>query len=510
MSVETVKAIIKEAGTCNPKAEYPQPLCGHLAPAKPYPVEALGYILSNTALAIADIVKCPLPLAANSLLSAASLVTQAHADIIIPATGHAKPLSLFMFSVAKSGERKTTADDEALAPIIAYEEEMRRNNSGVLVSYDIKKTAWDAERARITRSKDSYEKKVAALELLGPAPEPPLFPILISPEPTFEGLCKLLPHSYPMQGIFSSEGGQFVGGHAMKEDAKLASAAGLSALWDGATIKRVRATDGISILPGRRLAMHLMIQPEAGGRFLSDPVLKDQGLASRILVGAPESTAGTRMQRESHPNSRPFLDYYKQHVLGILRTPLPLAPGTLNELRPRGLPLDDAAKKRWLAYADEVELKVKPYGEYDCISGFANKLPEHAERVAGVITVFENLQAPCITLETFENGILLAEYYASEAVRLTNTGMTSPELANASLLWDWICREWHEEYIGASVIERRGPPKLRKGQLAHTAINKLVEYKYLFEAPMGTLVEGKNVKKAWRINRLGMPENRAN
>jgi hypothetical protein len=39
-------------------------------------------------------------------------------------------------------------------------------------------------------------------------------------------------------------------GHAMKDDARLRSAAGLSGLWDGTPLRRVRAGDGAIILPG--------------------------------------------------------------------------------------------------------------------------------------------------------------------------------------------------------------------------------------------------------------------
>ncbi len=70
------------------------------------------------------------------------------------------------------------------------------------------------------------------------------------PEPTFEGLCKLLAVGQPSVGVFASEGGQFIGGHGMSDDNKLRTAAGLSSVWDGEPIRRVRAGDGSIILPG--------------------------------------------------------------------------------------------------------------------------------------------------------------------------------------------------------------------------------------------------------------------
>ena len=85
-----------------------------------------------------------------------------------------------------------------------------------------------------------------------------------------EGLCKLLAVGLPSVGIFSAEGGQFVGGHGMADDAKLRTASGLSALWDGEPIKRIRAMDGCTVLPGRRVAMHLMVQPDVAVIWFGD------------------------------------------------------------------------------------------------------------------------------------------------------------------------------------------------------------------------------------------------
>jgi hypothetical protein len=110
-------------------------------------------------------------------------------------------------------------------------------------------------------------------------------------EPTYEGLCKLLALSRPSLGIFSAEGGQSMGGHGMAEDAKLRTAASLSALWDGDAIKRVRA-DETTILPDRGRSVHLMAQPEVAGGWLNDPLLADQGLLSRVLVSGAGQHSG--------------------------------------------------------------------------------------------------------------------------------------------------------------------------------------------------------------------------
>ena len=59
----------------------------------------------------------------------------------------------------------------------------------------------------------------------------------------------------------------------MSDDAKLRTAAGLSKLWDDGETRRVRVGDGATMLPGRRLTVHLMVQPDVAGIMLNDRLL---------------------------------------------------------------------------------------------------------------------------------------------------------------------------------------------------------------------------------------------
>ena len=62
----------------------------------------------------------------------------------------------------------------------------------------------------------------------------------------------------------------------MNDEAKLRTGARLNSIWDGTPIDRIRAGDGSSVIAGKRVAFHLMAQPEAASRFLSDATLRDQ------------------------------------------------------------------------------------------------------------------------------------------------------------------------------------------------------------------------------------------
>src|SRR5262249_39934678 len=129
----------------------------------------------------------------------------------------------------------------------------------------------------------------AKLDALGAAPTRPLEPTLTCDEPTIQGLERHFAVSRPSLGLFATEGGKFIAGHSMGDDHKIRTAASLSNLWDGYPIRRLRVADGSMFMPGRRLAMHLAVQPEIADIMLSDRELAAQGLLSRILVTFPDS-----------------------------------------------------------------------------------------------------------------------------------------------------------------------------------------------------------------------------
>jgi hypothetical protein len=481
-------------------AEAPRALFRVLAPASAYPVEALGPILAPAANAIVDRVQCPDALAAQSVLAAASLAAQAHADVEIPATGHAKPCSLFIISVAASGERKSAADAEALWPVRKYEKALREAYATDVPEYLKLKAAFDAARKKALEGKDDRFATKSKLDAVGEEPPKPLEPMLTCGEPTFEGLCKILAAGPPAMGIFSDEGGSFIGGHGMSPDAKLRTAAGLSGVWDGSPIKRVRSLDGSSIIAGKRVALHLMAQPEAAARMLTDPVLSDQGFPNRLLVSAPASTAGTRFQREPDPASGAALNRYHARILSILERAPTLALDSRNELDPRVLRFAPDAAKAWREYADYVERLLGPGQLFESIRGFANKLPEHAARIATVLTLVDDIEARHINVETFERAVHLAEYYTGEALRLFEAGYASPELRQAETLRKWLLTKWKEPLVSARAIVTFGPNAIRDSATAKGAIKVLVEHYWL--VPIGAAtVDGKNVREAWKITK---------
>ena len=94
-----------------------------------------------------------------------------------------------------------------------------------------------------------------------------------------------------------------------------------------------------------------MVQPDVAAILLNDRLLTNQGLLSRFLVTAPDSAAGTRLWREPAPTSDAALKRYGARLLEIMEARLPLVEGKANELKPRELPLSQAARRLWIGFA---------------------------------------------------------------------------------------------------------------------------------------------------------------
>jgi hypothetical protein len=453
------------------------PLAPPMDSARPYPVAALGSVLSGAAESIATKCQCSPALAAQSVLAVASLASQRLADVRFP-YGQTRPLSLFFVTIAASGDRKTTADNEALGPVRMHERSRRQEYETARSAWRVSYAAWDAQRRKIENDKNlDRPGREVELTALGNPPTEPIKPLLTAPEPTVEALAKHWPILPGALGLFASEGGQMTGGHGFGPDHRLKTAAALSTLWDGSGIRRLRAGDGITDLPGRRLAMHLMVQPDVATVFLSDPVLRDQGLLSRVLAAAPETLAGKREWREPYDVDAAMRRYVAV-VLDLLELPALAANATGNELTPRALDFSAEAKAAWIAFYNHIEKAQAPDGALECLRDVAGKAAENAARIAAVLTIVERPDASTVEAKAMKAGCELAGWYVAEALRLSGAHRQPLALRNAIKLHEWLLAKGKTE-TGLREIVQFGPSAVRSKALAEAAIQQLEEHGWL-------------------------------
>ena len=239
--------------------EPPMPLTRELPPASPFPDEVMGAIGTEVVTLMHRVIQAPRALVGQSILAAMNQASQPYGNVCID--GRISPLSEYILTLGESGERKSAVDGWALAGV-------REHQRSLMAQYDEDRDAFEkslevyetTSRRILADKKLSPEAKQARLHELH-KPKAPVMPLLIVSEPSSEAIQRQLIIGEPSIGLVNDEGGQFLGGFAMSAEKRLGTLTTLSRLWDRGEFDRVRVGDGSGSYYGRRLCLHLMVQP---------------------------------------------------------------------------------------------------------------------------------------------------------------------------------------------------------------------------------------------------------
>jgi len=457
----------------------------------PFPVDALPPRLRDAVLAIIDIAQVPPSIAAQAVLGACSVGVQSRITIEMPTREHV-PASLFLFTVAASGDRKSTADKLALRPVYEREKFLRSQFENAQQAYLIDKTAYDAALGKAKREGGSNRQNVRDnMEACGRPPVPPALPMLLVEDPTIEGVVKLLDEAYPAIGLFSDEGAKMLGGYSMSEDRRASTGAALSQLWDGKAIKRVRGTDVTKFLAGRRMSLHLMVQPGVAMQLFGDKALRDQGMMSRLLVAYPTSIKGTRLWQRPTADAWQALEKYHSRLETLLREAFMTMDPETRELTFTIVKLHPEAENIWIQFSDHIERQIGPGGALEEVSDLASKIAQHAARLAAIVAYYEGGEksvAEGISVTAISCGIKLAQFYLSEALRLYNAGSVDEDSDNAAVIIDFI-RKKALNQVGLRWLSQRVPKNVRPARILKRAVEVLVDAGHLVPIKGGAQIE---------------------
>lgn len=447
----------------------------------PYPIAALGNLLGSAASAIADSVSAPPPIAAHAVLAVAAFAAQDKANVMMD--GRAIPLSLFLLTVAESGDRKSACDKVASAPLNKWQRDKVSAHVQSLKEYRDASDLYETERKAVLTSNGKH----AALQGLI-APEPPPEPIVICQEPTLEGLQKSFKLGQPSQALFTDEGGQFFGGHAMSPDNIQKTIAGLSKYWDGSPIIRTRATPGESaMMYDRRLSAHLQVQPIIASEVLGNPLLMGQGLLARFLIAEAATLAGTRLYKAINPMTHPAVVAFHERVTGLLAHVPATCEGGGLDLPTLGL--SQEARNAWIDFYNNGERALAPGQALELVKPVVSKAGENAIRVAGIFAILEGTRD--VTGEQMERACGLIAYYLQGALRSAQLSEASTLQRDTAEVLSWLKGRPGKRATIAEMQKQIVPIKHRKS-VAH------------IRTLMAQLVAGK-VARALAVNNRGEP-----
>lgn len=478
-----------------PVSTEPEPLRRPLPPAEAYPLHALGDVVGNAANAIESTLQAPPALIGQSLLAAVSLATQHLADVEVD--GRTEPLSLWCMSIAVSGERKSAVDTLALRAHREYEREQLDGYKQAKQEHALELQAYEVASRATGKGKD-VDLIVNELKKLGASPDAPLKPLLLMGSPTLEGLHKQFVAGLPSLGLFHDDAGEFLGGHSMSAENKTKTVAGLSRLWDCGEFDRVRAGDGAEKHFGKRLAMHLMLQPIIAETVLSDDVLTGQGFLARCLLTWPVSTIGMRQYVERDLTKDPAMLRYWRLMRDLLTIKPVLRDSSRNELAPRTLALTTEAKERWRAVYAAIELDMIDGGPYSSVRAWAGKAPSQVLRIAGVLSLVSTPDTGVIQADAIDRAALLMNHHLSEAVRIVGTNSVPVAVRHAEALLDW-CHAEHRVTLHSRAALQFGPGCIRSRPAFDAAVAELEKCGWAVPVAGGAEVDGAHRRRVWTI-----------
>ena len=127
---------------------------------------------------------------------------------------------------------------------------------------------------------------------------------------------------------------------------------------------------------------------------------------------------------------------YFAKLSSSLEASLPLAEGTRNELAPRQLQLSAEAKRIWIQFHNHVQKLMRPDQPLAPVQRVSRQSGRARCASRGDFGPHQ-IKIGTVGKTQIEAGIVLAEFYLNEALRLFNSAAINPDLLLAEKLLTW-------------------------------------------------------------------------
>lgn len=455
----------------------PEPLV-QVTKADPFPVEALPRVIYEAVCEVQAYVQAPMAMVAGAALGALSIAAQGLVDIARDSSLRG-PCSLFLLTIAESGERKSSCDGYFSRAIEQWERDRAVELAPAVAEAKAKLAGWDAERGgvleaiklHIKNGKPADELKAKLVTMEASKPKPVLVPVLRLGDTTPESTGFDLASKWPSGGIMSSEAGVVFGSHGMGKDSQQRNLALLNILWDGGSLRVSRRTSEGYTIDGARLSMALQTQEASLRAFIDGGkgLARGMGFFARFLIAWPESTQGSRPYCEAKPMLA--VTRFNEWVRGLLDKPLSL--DSMGRLVPALIELDPDAKAVWVHYHDSVEARLRPAGDLADVRDVASKTADNAARLAALFHCLQHGSEGGVSADDMTRGCTLAGWYLGQAQRLFAGLLLDPDTQAASLLDRWLIARCVDEgvlSVPTGDVARLGPGSLRPKEAWNAAL----------------------------------------
>lgn len=448
-----------------------------------FPIEAVPNCIKYAALDVCSNTQAPFPMIFSEFIAVSSLACQGVIGVRRP-NGPELPCSMWVLSIAESGERKTSVASLITKPIQEVQAEYAKKYEHELPDYAVNRLAWDVEQKAILEAISKKAKKGDASDDLKKAlrahklsePKKPRHLKFIYEDATPEAIQFGLHENGLSAGIFSDEAGSIFDGQALRDFAMI------NTLWSGGSLTVDRRSSPSYVLQDARLTMSLMVQPSIMRKFFDrrGEEARGIGLLSRFLIAQPQSTQGTRYI-DNRPQSWENLDIFHNRIKEILEQSIADKNGVAPSRRV--LEFSSEAAAHWRDAYNAIESEMNPGMDLFDVKDYAAKIAENIARMAALFHVIEGGQGD-ITLEAVSRANTVCKWYADEFKRLfAPAHQMPPEQIYANELEHWfvkIIQSHRQARYKKNDIRQFGPNSLRNKIRLDAAIECLAFQNKIF------------------------------
>lgn len=455
----------------------------------PFPVDAFPQIIRNAIYEVEQHTQAPQALIAASALGVISLACQNRIDVC-RLNNLRGPVSLFLLTLAESGERKSTVDKLLMEPLYQLEENLFekythdltvwRNDEAI---FNIeKKSLMSKLKSEIRRNKDHLATNEKLKVLLASHPKSPVRCKQIFNDATPAAIKDYLCGYWRSVGIMSDEAGTIFNGYTLNE------LPFINKMWDGAMFPVERKSEPEKLIRDARMTLSLMVQPNIFKGYIKrkGDMAKGIGFFARCLICQPGSTQGNR-QITSPVVSTEYLPIFHQRLMKIVNESI----ARNNENDRLCLRFTVEAEKRWIAFSNNVEYEMGILGRLSNFKDYASKMAENMARIAALLHHFNGDEGD-ISLLTVEAAVEISTWYVGEYVRLFSKPQEfTLAISEADELYWWInnyCIRLKASWITKNTVLQYGPNKFRNRSKANEVLNTLYSQNRILTEKKGKTV----------------------
>ena len=448
----------------------------------PYPVQSFPPVIRNVIQSLHNNSQIPVELIGNVVLAAISLTCQSLIEVIQPHTNMAEPCSLYLMTIAESGEGKTTINKQVMKPCYAFASSLIEQYEQHIVDYKHQFKLWKIRqqalesnlRQAIRKGYTGEDEEQAINRHAENEPTRPPRPNFIYEDTTLKALVEGL-SEHPEAGFISDEAITFFRSYLKNTPGLLNKA------WDGEMFDFRRA-DGEIYQIAPCLTFSLMSQPGVFMDYINKHgvAARASGFMSRFLFSWVESSIGTRQGNRPTIAAEYDLETFYERVNELLAlNKIPRPDGTTQKKK---LLLAPEALATWRGHHTEIERKISPQNEWEHIRDIASKASSNTLRIAALLQYFYQDSSEEIQTYTVECANEIMDWYLNQASQLFYPMSERFQFEqDVRELYSWIENRIRQNggcAILKNDLEKYGPHRLRRIERLTPVLNQLISQGY--------------------------------